>query len=301
VGHHAPESGLSPGCSNSGVVGLLLSLPTRRRTCTAYGSCGQPSSVPDGGRATGLSGRPRYGEISSCPRGGKRGGSPSLPVVPATDGEGFVGGRVSPRWCQAAQVEVDARSRGEKIGEYTSGGMVWFDGFRCAACRVSVLAFGRQDEYRFRRGQRRTGQIPPRVARTSPPAARALDDAHPARGGSRTDPATVVRFRTGNLPCSVVRRGNGSCQPTSQGREGCGRRPGRGLAPGHPVQMERDVRRRQRRRRYRQTPQQAHGGNPPGKEAGSQHRNEPSGRYAEFFPVQRASPPKPARSPGISV
>ncbi len=30
---------------------------------------------------------------------------------------------------------------GEKIGDYTLGGMVWFDGFRCAKCRILVLGF----------------------------------------------------------------------------------------------------------------------------------------------------------------
>lgn len=28
---------------------------------------------------------------------------------------------------------------GESIGDYTTGGMVWFDGARCRACRLLVL------------------------------------------------------------------------------------------------------------------------------------------------------------------
>ncbi len=30
---------------------------------------------------------------------------------------------------------------GEKIGDYTSGGMVWFDGFRCPTCRLLLLKY----------------------------------------------------------------------------------------------------------------------------------------------------------------
>ncbi len=30
---------------------------------------------------------------------------------------------------------------GEKIGDYTSGGMVWFDGFRCPTCRLLQLKY----------------------------------------------------------------------------------------------------------------------------------------------------------------
>ncbi|MGA8276278.1 MAG: PF20097 family protein [Thermoplasmata archaeon] len=30
---------------------------------------------------------------------------------------------------------------GEKIGDYRWDGMVWFDGFRCAKCRLLVLSF----------------------------------------------------------------------------------------------------------------------------------------------------------------
>jgi hypothetical protein len=30
---------------------------------------------------------------------------------------------------------------GEKIGDYTAGGMVWFDRFRCTRCRLLLLDF----------------------------------------------------------------------------------------------------------------------------------------------------------------
>ncbi len=30
---------------------------------------------------------------------------------------------------------------GEKIGDYTRGGMVWFDGYRCPTCRLLLLKY----------------------------------------------------------------------------------------------------------------------------------------------------------------
>jgi hypothetical protein len=39
----------------------------------------------------------------------------------------------------------ESRSRlalgGEKIGDYTLGGMVWFDGARCKSCRLLLLRY----------------------------------------------------------------------------------------------------------------------------------------------------------------
>ena len=30
---------------------------------------------------------------------------------------------------------------GEKIGDYTTGGMVWFDGLRCTKCRILLMRY----------------------------------------------------------------------------------------------------------------------------------------------------------------
>jgi len=30
---------------------------------------------------------------------------------------------------------------GEKIGDYTTGGMVWFDGYRCVKCRILLMRY----------------------------------------------------------------------------------------------------------------------------------------------------------------
>ena len=30
---------------------------------------------------------------------------------------------------------------GEKIGDYTTGGLVWFDGFRCSKCRILLMRY----------------------------------------------------------------------------------------------------------------------------------------------------------------